>query len=577
MIILKGIPASPGIAIGKAFVLPDDDLEVKKITVSKEEVKQEIKRFKDAVKFTYIALDEAENKVLHMLGKNHAKLIDAHKLILKDPLITQEVPQIIAKEKVNAEYALSKSLEKVSKSFEKIQDAFFRERRHDLFDVGKRLMRSLTKQENRSFKDIRENSIVVSRNLYPSDTIRLRETKVQAFCTDIGGKTSHTALFAQSMKLPSVVGLSDVTKQVANDDVIIVDGDQGIVIVSPNQDALLKYQKAQKTQKQSEKNLGTLRNLPSITKDGHKIELVVNMDVMEDSRSALSVLPEGIGLLRTESLYMNRVSPPTEEEHYARYSNIAKSFSHVFVTMRLADFGGDKLTKLNIPGHEKEDNPFLGLRGVRVLLRYPELLRAQLKAMLRASLLGKIKIMIPMVSSVEEVCKVKKIMEEISIELKTEGIQPKENIELGIMIEVPSAALTLDTMLGDIDFVSIGTNDLIQYLLAVDRINQNVAHIYDGYHPAVLRTLHLIIQTAHKKGKKASICGEIASDVNAVPLLIGLGVDSLSVPPRMFLRIKNAIRSLNFKECTQTAQTALTLSSSDDVRNIISVERNENT
>ncbi|MFA5161996.1 MAG: phosphoenolpyruvate--protein phosphotransferase [Elusimicrobiales bacterium] len=576
MIIMKGIPASPGIAIGKAYVFDDNDLVIDKRVLSPDAVKNEVKRFKDAVRATLSDLDAAEAKVLLMLGKKHAKLIETHRLILKDPLITQEVPRRIAAELVNAEYALSQTIDRLNRNFEKIDDEFFRERRHDLFDVGKRLVSHLVRQEKRSLADIKVPSVLIAHNLYPSDTLHMRESRVLGFCTDIGGKTSHTALLAQSMELPAVVGLSDITRQVRTGDVAIVDGDRGLVIISPGPEALEKYQKTQRQQRQAERFLETVRQLPSVTRDGHKINLLVNMDMREDPQSVTGLNVDGVGLLRTEWLYMNRPAPPPEEEQFSAYDAVAKALAPAPVTIRLADIGGDKLTALGIPGHENETNPFMGLRGVRLFLQHSDMMRTQLRASLRAAKRGNVKIMIPMVTSASEVRAVRMAMEEMHSELVKEGRAPQSLPELGIMVEIPSAALTLDTMLSVADFISIGTNDLIQYLLAVDRVNQRVAHIYDTYHPAVLRVLHLIVQTAHKKGKQVSVCGEMASDPKAACLLAGLGMDALSVTPRMFLKVKHTIRSLDFTACAQAAQQALTLSSCEEIRQLVLKTADEN-
>jgi len=576
MIIIKGVPASPGIAIGKAYVHEDEDLVVEKKILDKDKLKLEIKRFKDAVKQTNDDLDATEAKVLMMLGKQHAKLIEAHKLILRDPLITQEVARIINEQYVNAEYALSQTLEHVNRSFEKIDDEFFRERRHDLFDVGKRLIRHLTeKQERRTIAELSEPVILAAHNLYPSDTFKLRESKVLGFCTDIGGKTSHTALLAQSMEIPAVVGLSDITRQVKNDDILIIDGEQGLVIVNPGAEALEKYQKLRRKQIKEERFLDSVRNLSTVTRDGRKTNLYINLDASEDIANFVSLNPDGVGLVRTESVYMNRTAIPSEDEQLAIYRKIAEAYNSVPVTLRLADIGGDKLANLGV-NLDKEQNPFMGLRGIRLLMQYPAIMKCQVRAIMRAAA-GKtnVKVMIPMVSTLEEVCEVKSVITEISDELLKEGKQVP-SCQLGIMVEVPSAALTLDTILSEIDFVSVGTNDLIQYILAVDRVNQHVAHLYDPYHPAVLRILNLIIQTAHKKGKPVSICGEMASDPKATYLLVGMGVDILSVTPRMFLKIKHTIRSMRFEQASQMAQSAMGMGTSAQVRELVSSTNDEN-
>lgn len=568
MIIIKGIPASPGIAIGKAYLF-EDEVTVEHREISREQVKLEVKRFRDAVKMTLADLDATEAKVLHMLGKQHAKLIEAHRLILKDPLITQEVARIINDKLLNAEFALSETLERINKNFEKIDDEFFRERRHDLFDVGKRLLRHLTRQERKKLVHGSEPAIVVAHNLYPSDTLHMRESHIAGFCTDIGGKTSHTALLAQSMELPAVVGLSDITKQVRNGELMIVDGEQGLVIANPGPEALDKYQKLQRQMRQAEKYLEKIKDLPSVTRDGRTVEVFLNLDVMEDPAPFATLKPDGIGLVRTESLYMNRKQPPSEEEQYRLYKRLIETFESLPLVVRLADLGGDKLAELGFDSNEKEANPFLGLRGIRLLLRHPDLLRTQMRALLRATAHGDLKIMIPMVTSLSEVLGVRQVLEEAKAELIQQKVKLGHMPELGIMVEIPAAALTLDTLLSEADFISVGTNDLIQYLLAVDRINQHVAHIYDSLHPAVLRLLQLVIQSTHKKGKKVSICGEMASDYKTAPLLAGMGLDTLSVTPRMFLRVKHTIRSISFAKSSLLSQTALMLPTCDEVHKLV--------
>ncbi|MDD4004244.1 MAG: phosphoenolpyruvate--protein phosphotransferase [Elusimicrobiaceae bacterium] len=569
MIIIKGVPASSGIAIGRAYVHEDDELVVEKRAVARVNLKDEVKRFRDALRMTNSDLDAAEKKVLSMLGRQHAKLIDAHRLILKDPLITQEVPARILREEINAEYALSQTLEQANRNFEKIDDEFFRERRHDLFDVGKRLIRHLVKHTRKSLSDIKDPVVLVAHNLYPSDTIHLRESEVLGFCTDIGGKTSHTALLAQSMEIPAVVGLSDVTRQIKNGDIVIIDGDRGLVLINPGPEALDKYQKLKRKEKQDEKNFERVRELPSITRDGRKVSVMLNLDPREDIRPHVLLKPDGVGLIRTESIYMNRTVTPSEQEHFEIYTLLAGAFAGKPVTIRLADIGGDKLAALGIGDLDKEANPFMGLRGIRLFLKHSDLLKLQLRAVLRAAQSKNIKIMIPMVTTISEVRHVRRVIDEIYAEFIKAGEPLMHKPQLGIMVEVPSAAITIDGILPEIDFVSIGTNDLIQYLLAVDRVNQHVAEMYDSYNPAVIRIIHLIVQSAHKKGKEVSVCGEMASDTVTAALLVGLGVDTLSVPPRRYYKIKHMVRGLSFAKCSSMAQQALLMASGEDVRELI--------
>ena len=569
MIVIKGIAASPGIAIGKAYVMEDEEIVVNRIELPKELLRAEVKRFKNAQKATHKDLDAAEAKVLRVLGKQHAKLIDAHRLILKDTLITQDVPKRIMTEGVNAEFALSEALEAVNQQFEKMEDEFFRERRHDLFDVGKRLLSHLLKQTKKSLSDIDFNCVLIARNLLPSDTLGLHETKILGFATDLGGKTSHTAILAQSLEIPAVVGLSDISRRVKTGDHIILDGDQGMVIINPGPETIAKYQRAQQKSLQEERALEPLRGQPAVTLDGKTFKLEANLDSPEEIKAIVALQADGIGLFRTEYLFLNRQVPPAEEEQVKAYQQAVKAMEPKSVVIRTADIGGDRLSQLGIEGPKSETNPFMGLRGVRLFLRHTDLFKTQLRSILKSALKGKVKVLIPMVSSIGEIHGVRRLLAQATAELQAEGVDVADKIELGIMIEIPSAALMLEQFLPLIDFVSIGTNDLIQYTLAVDRINEHVTHLYDPFHPAVIRLLDQVVRTCHKKDKWVSVCGEMTSDPHAVPLLVGLGVDSLSVSPRMHLRIKQAVRGLRFAAMQKLVQQALQASDSDQIRRLL--------
>ena len=569
MIVIKGIAASPGIAIGKAYVVEDEDIVVERIEIPRDKIKAEVLRFKQAQKATHRDLDAAEMKVLKVLGKQHAKLIDAHRLILKDSLITHDVPKRIVDEGVNAEFALSEALEAVNRQFERMDDEFFRERRHDLFDVGKRLLLHLMKQQKRSLSDIEEECVLVSRNLLPSDTLGLKDTKVLGFATDLGGKTSHTAILAQSLEIPAVVGLSDVSRRVRTGDTVILDGEQGMVIINPGPETIAKYEKVQQRSIAEERSLEALKGLPTVTLDGRAFRLEANLDSPEELKSIVALQADGVGLFRTEYLFLNRADAPTEEEQTKAYAVAVKALGDREVIIRTADIGGDRLSQLGIEGPKNETNPFMGLRGVRLFLRHLDLFKTQLRSILRASQKGNVKVMIPMVSSVGEVLAARRLLEQARGELAAEGVVFKSDIPLGIMVEIPSAALLLDAFLPHVDFVSIGTNDLIQYTLAVDRINEHVTHLYDPYHPAVIRLLDHIVKTAHGKGKWVGVCGEMTSDPRAVPLLVGLGVDAMSVSPRMFLRVKQAVRGLKHEAMKKLVGKALNCSESDEIRRLL--------
>ncbi len=569
MIVIKGVPASPGITMAKAYVLEDEEIVVNRVDIGKDKVRAEVKRFKHALEATYRDLDAAEAKVLKTLGKQHAKLIDTHRLILSDPLITKDVPRRILDEAVNAEFALSEALDHVNEAFEKIEDEFFRERRHDLFDVGKRLLSHLLKQEKRSLTDIQTACILIARNLLPSDTVNLKDSKILGFATDLGGKTSHTAILAQGMQIPAVVGLSDASHRVKNGDFVILDGEHGMLIISPSPEAIAKYQKAQVKTQQEEKALDSLRGQPATTLDGHRFDLSANLDTPEEIKTIVGLKTDGIGLFRTEYLFLNRLEAPTEEEQFRAYSQAVKAMNPLPVTIRTADIGGDRLAQLGIDGPKNETNPFMGLRGIRLFLRPSDLLKTQLRAILRATIHGKVRVLLPMISSMAELRSARRIFFAAQQELLAEGVESAKKVELGIMVEIPAAGLMLDHLLTEADFISIGTNDLIQYILAVDRINEHVAHLYDPFHPAVVRTLYSIVETAKKKGKRVTVCGEMTSDPKAAPLLVGMGVDVMSVTPRMFLRVKQIVMSLRFENASRLVQRALSMGDSDEIQRLL--------
>jgi phosphotransferase system enzyme I (PtsI) len=569
VIVIKGVPASPGIAIGRAYVLENEEIVISRVDIPKQKVRAEVKRFKMALDATHRDLDATETKVLKMLGKEHARLIDTHRLILRDPLITKDVPKRIQDEKVNAEFALSEALEIVNQAFEKMQDEFFRERRHDLFDVGKRLLSHLLKTEKRTLSDVKRPSILVSRNLLPSDTLNLKENNVLGFVTDLGGKTSHTAILAQSMEIPAVVGLSDASHRIKTGDEVILDGDQGLVIIHPSPEAVVKYEKVRERSIKEEEALERLRGVPATTADGKRFKMAVNLDTPEELKTTLQLKSDGVGLFRTEYLFLNRTTAPSEEEQAEVYSKVAEALSPHPLVIRTADIGGDRLSQLGLEGPKNEANPFMGLRGIRLFLRHSELLKTQFRAILRATLQGKVQVLLPMVSSLRELQSARRIFFQAQQELLAEGVPLPKKTPLGIMVEIPAAAILLDHFLEEADFISVGTNDLIQYTLAVDRINEEVAHLYDPYHPAVLRLLRDIVETAHKHGKKVTVCGEMTSDPKAVPLLIGLGVDVLSVTPRMYLRVKQILRTLRFSDAQAMVAKALKQSDSGEIRKLV--------
>ncbi|MBI3292677.1 MAG: phosphoenolpyruvate--protein phosphotransferase, partial [Elusimicrobia bacterium] len=446
-----------------------------------------------------------------------------------------------------------------------IKDEYYRERRHDIVDVGKKLLYHLSGTVRSTLADLHEEAVVVAHNLLPSDTFALPEQFIHGLATDIGGRTSHTAILAQSLEIPAVVGLKDLTTRVNTGDLLIIDGHEGLIIIHPDQFTVENYRREREIQRAEGRALEKLRDLPAQTHDGHRIHLAANIEIPDEVRGVLHHGAEGIGLYRTEFLYLNRDTLPTEEEHYQAYRQVAQSVLPYSVVLRTVDIGGDKLAAFDVGRSADEANPFLGLRGIRLCLRYPGIFKTQLAGILRASVEGKLKMMYPMVSSVEELRQANAILQEVKRELKTKGVPFADPLEVGVMIEVPSAALIADLLAQEADFLSLGTNDLIQYTLAVDRVNENVASLYDPLHLGVLRLVRSVIEAGHRAGKWVGMCGEMAGDPLFTPILVGLGLAEFSVPPAAVPRIKQAMRAVTHAEAKALAQEVLAMTEHEAV------------
>jgi phosphoenolpyruvate-protein phosphotransferase (PTS system enzyme I) len=555
--VLRGIPASPGIGIGKAFVFKEEALSYVFKSLRRDDVRKELQRFRQAVAKTRTEILQSRDKVLKVLGKTHAALIDVHLLILEDALFSKDIEKMIAQELINAEAALVAVLDNVGRTFSQLGDEYFRQRKDDIMDVGKHVMRHLLGRKGVSLSQLSERCAIVAHDLSPSDTLSLREDLTEGFATDIGGRTSHAAIVAQGLEIPAVVGLKDITSHVSTGDLIIVDGNEGLVIINPSMTALENYRKAREIQLAESRDLEKLRDLPAQTKDGHRVVLASNLESPEEVKAALGHGAEGIGLYRTEFLYLNRRRAPTEEEHYENYRTVARQMLPYPVIIRTMDLGGDKLLELGISGFDDERNPFLGMRGIRLCLRHPEMFKVQLRAILRASVEGKLKIMYPMITSLEELREANRILEEVKRELSSKGIGYDRNLEVGVMIETPSAAMIADLLAAETDFFSLGTNDLIQYTVAVDRVNENVASLYDPLHLAVLRLIARVIDAGHQAGKWVGMCGEMAGDPTVTQILIGMGLDEFSVSASALPKIKKRILQFNYEEAKKLAQEVL--------------------
>ncbi|MBL7081054.1 MAG: phosphoenolpyruvate--protein phosphotransferase [Candidatus Omnitrophica bacterium] len=561
---LKGIAAAAGIAIGRALKLKYEDWIILKQEVKDAEIPFQIQRFEDALIQTRKEILDLQKKITQDLGDDSAQIFEAHLLVLEDRMIIEEVITRLEKEKLCVSYLFSEVLKKYIDVFSKIDDDYIRERIADIRDVGKRLLRHLLGKEKRIlFKDIKEPVVVVAHDISPSETAAMYKEKVLAFVTDTGGKTSHTAIMAKSLEIPAVVGLGQASIKINNDDLLIVDGLKGFVIIDPKKDVLDVYQKQRKEFNIVSQKYLNVKDLPSRTLDNFKVKIMANIEMPQEIPAVKLHGAEGIGLYRTEYFYMNREDLPTEEEHYQAYKFVAEQMRPYSVVIRTLDLGGDKfLSQLNIP---EDMSRFLGWRAIRFCLARPDIFKVQLRAILRASVHGDLRIMYPMISGIEELRQANAILDECKEELRSSGSSFNHNLKVGAMIEIPSAAMTADILAEEVDFFSIGTNDLIQYTLAVDRANEKVAYLYEPAHPAVLRMVRNIIEAGHKRGILVGMCGEMASDPAMVLVILGLGLDHFSMPSLVAPQIKYIVRNVKMEEARLIAEHALNLSTAKEV------------
>ncbi len=563
MIQLKGIAAAGGISIGPAYMLGKEEFVVLREAINWTGIPTQIQLFEEALIKTRREIIELQKRISLDMGQQEAQIFDAHLLVLEDRMLIEEVISRLKKEQLNVAYIFSDVLKKYIGVFLKIEDEFLKERAADINDVGKRILRNLLGNEKKGLADVGSRAIIVAHDISPSDTAAMYTKNVAAFVTDIGGKTSHTAIMAKSLEIPAVVGLETVTAKVNPGDILIVDGSMGIVIINPDEEALRNYQqKLEKLKGIADKFL-LVKDLSAVTTDGRTILINANIELPDEVPSVKLHGGEGIGLYRTEFFYMNRKDSPSEEEHYQAYKYVAEEMNPHSVVIRTLDIGGDKfLSQFKIP-HEMQ--PFLGWRAIRFCLARPDIFKLQLRAILRASVHGNLKLMYPMISGVEELRQANKLLDEAKQELRQNGMKFNDKIEVGVMVEVPSAAMTGDILAKQADFFSIGTNDLIQYSLAVDRSNEKVAYLYDPAHPAVLRLVKRIIDAAHQAKIKVAMCGEMAGEPSLALILLGLGLDEFSLPPQVIPELKYVIRAVGFKAAQEIAHQALQLSTGIEV------------
>ncbi|HWJ79448.1 MAG TPA: phosphoenolpyruvate--protein phosphotransferase [Niallia sp.] len=561
MSFLQGIAASSGIAIAKAYRLVEPDLSFEKTTV--ENAEAEINRFQEALNKAKGELEAIREKANQELGADKAAIFEAHLLVLSDPELIAPIEDKIKTDLVNAEFALKETTDMFITMFESMDNEYMKERAADIRDVTKRVMSHLLGVHLANPSMISEEVVVVAEDLTPSDTAQLNRKYVKGFTTDIGGRTSHSAIMARSLEIPAVVGTKKATEEINNGDLVIVDGLKGEIHVNPTPEVVASYEKVAAQYEEQKAEWAKLVNEKTVSSDGVHVELAANIGTPNDLEGVVNNGGEAVGLYRTEFLYMGRDQLPTEDEQFESYKAVLEGMKGKPVVVRTLDIGGDKeLPYLDLP---KEMNPFLGFRAIRLCLEEQDIFRTQLRALLRASSYGNLKIMFPMIATLNEFRSAKALLEEEKANLTKEGVKVADKIELGIMVEIPSTAVLADQFAKEVDFFSIGTNDLIQYTMAADRMNERVSYLYQPYNPSILRLVKMVIDAAHKEGKWAGMCGEMAGDETAIPLLLGLGLDEFSMSATSILKARSQILKLSKKEMEELATNALQMSTTEEV------------
>jgi phosphoenolpyruvate-protein phosphotransferase (PTS system enzyme I) len=564
----KGIGVSPGIAIGRAVIIEKRIVSIYRVPIREEDVPAEVTRFLESLEKTRDQLHELKAKVSRSMGEEYASIFDAHAMMVSDPSFTDKVVQKIEEEQVNAEWALSEVQEELQARFQSFEEDYLRERVADVKDVAERVLRNLQGVAHHEISEIKHDVIILADDLTPSDTVHFNKKPIVGFATETGGRTSHVSIIAKSLFMPAVIGVPRLTKIVDNDEMVIVDGYEGIVLINPTDAMVAEYRSRVTRHEESEKKLLENRLLPAITKDGRRISLQANLELLEEIDDAIKFGAEGLGLYRSEFLYIAK-SPdlPNEDEHFEVYRRIVEGMAPQTCVIRTFDLGGKKLAREVIGS--KEDNPVLGLRGLRLCMKHREMFKTQLRALLRASAFGDMKIMFPLVSGVQELRQVKTFIREIKLELDAEGKAYNPDLKIGIMIEVPSAALIADFLAEEADFFAIGTNDLIQYSLAIDRANENVSYLYEPLHPALLRLIKTVIDAGKRANIPVSMCGEMANDPIFAIVLLGLGLENFSMNPSSIPVIKNVVRSVRYKDCKRIADMALQKRTAQEIEEFV--------
>ena len=564
---ITGIPASPGIVFGKALVLKEEKIVLDFQKISEDQIESEVARFYAGREAAVEQLNSIHQRALKSLGEEKAAIFEGHLMILEDEELEEEIIDYLRSNKVNASVAASKIIDQQVEMLSEIDDEYLKERAGDIRDIGNRLIKNILGMHIVDLGDITEESILVAYDLTPSETAQLNLEKVLGFITDIGGRTSHTSIMARSLELPAIVGTNDVTARVNTGDYLILDAVNNRVYVNPTQAEIDELKTLEVKLAEEKAELAKLKDLPAVTLDGHKVDVVANIGTIRDCEGAHRNGAEGVGLYRTEFLFMDRDQLPSEEEQFIAYKEVVEAMEGRLVVLRTMDIGGDKeLPYLNLP---KEMNPFLGWRAVRIALDRREILHAQLRAVLRASAFGKLAVMFPMIISVEEIRELKSVLETLKAELRAEGKAFDENIQVGVMVETPSAAVNAKFLAKEVDFFSIGTNDLTQYTLAVDRGNELISHLYNPMSPSVLGLIKQVIDASHAEGKWTGMCGELAGDERATLLLLGMGLDEFSMSAISVPRIKKLIRHVNYQEVKALANEALQKPTAAEIEQLI--------
>jgi phosphotransferase system enzyme I (PtsI) len=561
---LKGIAVSPGIIIGNAHLIDRSRVKILyQYLISDQQVNKEVERFKDALGAAKDQITHLKNRMPEQI-KKHSFILDSHLMIMDDSMFFNATINSILSEKINAEWALKKSVQSIENLFSQIDDPYIKERIVDVEYVAERVLRNLAGKEQESLYEISERVIIVAHELSPADTSSINIAKVMGFITDVGGRTSHAAIIAQSLKIPAVVGLEAVTRQVQDGTLLIVDGNTGEVIIDPDDDLIILYQEKQLHQERFESSIIRLSHLPAETKDGHMITVRANIEFLEEVATAKDHGAEGIGLYRTEFHYLRSQGLPQEDELFEDYKEVGEILAPNPVTIRTLDLGGDRFS--SEISWTKETNPALGLRAIRFCLQQPKMFKSQLRAILRASAFGNIQVMFPMISGLQELLDSRNILKEVMAELEQEGTAYDRNIKVGVMIEIPSAVTVADILGKHVDFFSIGTNDLIQYALAIDRVNEHVAFMYQPFHPAILRMILQVIKAAKQAGIKVALCGEMAGDPLCTSVLLAMGIDELSLNAGGIPMIKKVIRSLSLEQTKTDLRKIMKLDTASQVR-----------